>query len=100
MAKTYLYYGTEENCFEIEKHETTNPFGDIRDFLTDDYLQVDEIDLALNQMKSDFEKNGFALYETTQGMGYEIVIGIAKYGKCSKVKRVLELRREELISMW
>ena len=100
MAKTYLYYGTEENCFEIEKHETTNPFGDIRDFLTDDYLQVDEIDSALNQMKSDFEKNGFALYETTQGMGYEIVIGIAKYGKCSKVKSVLELRREELISMW
>lgn len=100
MAKTYLYYGTEENCFEIEKFETTNPFEDIRNFLTDDYLQVDEIDLALNQMKSDFDKNGFALYETTQGQGYEIVIGIANDGKCSKVRRVLELRRKELISMW
>lgn len=100
MAKTYLYYGTEENCFEIEKHETSNPFEDIRNFLTDDYVDEDEINAAVKQMKSDFDENGFALYETTQGQGYEIVIGIANNGKCSEVRRVLEIRRKELISMW
>ncbi len=96
--KTYIYYGTEENAFEIEKYETKNPFEDVRDFLN--YIDDDEIDTALTQMKSDFEKNGFSIYETEQKQGYEIIIGIAEFGKCSKIKRVMELRRQEIVSMF
>ena len=95
--KTYLYYATEENCFETEKFDTTTPIEDVKRFLKDDYLETDEIESAANQMKSDFENNGFAIYETEQGQGYNILIGIASHGKCGEItKRIAELRREAI----
>ncbi len=95
--KTYLYYATEENCFEQDKFETTNPIGEVKQFMQDDYLQTDEIEAAAYQMQCDFNKNGFAVYETTQGQGYDIIIGIARFGKCSEItKRISELRKEAI----
>lgn len=95
--KTYLYYATEENCFETEKFNTTNPIEDVKRFLKDDYLETDEIESAASQMKSDFAHDGFAVYETESGQGYNILIGIASHGKCSEItKRIAELRREAI----
>jgi hypothetical protein len=97
--KTYLYYATEENCFEMDKFSTENPIGDVKQFMQDDYLQTDEIEAAAYQMQADFEKDGFAVYETTQGQGYDIVIGIARYGKCHEVTEVIKDRRREAIAL-
>ena len=36
--KMYLYYATEENCYETEKHESENPIEDVKQFLKDDGL--------------------------------------------------------------
>ena len=48
-------------------------------------------------MKCDFAKNGFAIYETEQGQGYNLLIGIASHGKCGEItKRIAELRREAI----
>lgn len=95
--KVYLYYATEENCFETEKHETTEPLNDVEQFLKDDYLQTDEIELAKYEMQCEFRKNGVAIYGTTQGQGYRIIIAIAKFGKCRKVTDMIaELRREAI----
>lgn len=95
--KTYLYYATEENCFETEKFNTTTPIEDVKQFLKDDYLQTDEIESAAHQMRCDFAHNGFAIYETEQGQGYNILIGIANHGKCGEIaKRIAELRREAI----
>jgi hypothetical protein len=97
LMKTYLYYGSEENCFETEKFNTTNPYKDVEGFLRDDYLQNTEIDYAVHQMACDFMRDGFAIYETVQGQGYRIIIGIARHGKCSEItKRIAELRREAI----
>ena len=100
MKKTFLYYGTEENCFETEKFETTNPIEDVRQFLKDDYLQTDEIEAAAYQMQCDFEKQGYAMYETTQGQGYDIIIGIAEQGHCRKILLALRRARREAIEMF
>ena len=97
--KTYLYYATEENCFEQDKFETTTPIEDVKRFMQDDYLQTDEIESAAYQMQRDFEKDGYAVYETVQGQGYEIVIGIARYGKCSEITKLIKERRREAIAM-
>ena len=95
--KTFLYYATEENCFEADKFETTNPIAEVKQFLQDDYLQTDEIEAAAYQMQCDFAHDGFAMYETEQGQGYYIIIGIARHGKCSEItKRIAELRREAI----
>ena len=97
--KIYLYYATEENCFETEKHETTEPINDVEQFLKDDYLQTDEIERAKYEMQRDFDKNGVAVYETVQGQDYQILIGIAKFGKCSEITKLIAERRSEAIAM-
>jgi hypothetical protein len=39
--KMYLYYATEENCYETEKHVSENPIEDVKQFLKDDGLSDD-----------------------------------------------------------
>ena len=97
--KTYLYYATEENCFETEKYEATNPFEDVANFLKDDYIEPNEIELAVNEMESEFKANGVAVYETVQGQGYNILIGIAQRGTCREITKLIAERRREAIAM-
>lgn len=97
--KTYLYYATEENCFECDKYETTDPIGDVKSIMEDDYLQTDEIHLAALTMRADFDKNGFAIYETIQGQGYGILIAIARHGKCTPIRKKIDELRREAIAM-
>ncbi len=98
--KTYIYYATEENCFETEKHETTTPIEDVKQFLQDDYLETDEIETAAQQMQSEFDNNGYAMYETEQGQGYHIIIGIAKQGKCRNILNAIRSLRKYAIAMY
>lgn len=96
--KVFVYYATEENGFEIDKFEVTNPMEFVRRLMQDDYLQTDEIESAIEDMEHDFNEYGFATYETEQGQGYTIIIGIAKQGKCNDVRREIHSVRSELFS--
>ena len=98
--KTFVYYATEENGFEIDKYEVTEPMEFVRRLMQDDYLQTDEIGSAIEDMTNDFNKNGFATYETEQGQGYTIIIGIAKQGKCNNVRGEINSLRSEFNEMW
>ena len=97
--KTYLYYATEENCFETEKHETTNPEADVKEFLRSDYVQTDVIDYNVNELMCEFRKNGYASISLTNGQGYEIIIGIAEQGKCRHILLEIRAARREAIAM-
>ena len=97
--KTYLYYATEENCFECEKHETTNPEADAKQFLQDDYVQADTADENVYEMMCEFRKNGYGYLCLENGQGYEIIIGVARYGKCSEITNLIKERRREAIAM-
>lgn len=97
--KTYLYYATEENCFECDKFETASPIEDVKQFLKDDYLQTDYIESVAPEMESDFKKHGFAILNTVQGQGYDIIIGIAEQGKCNIVRRRINDARREAVAM-
>lgn len=95
--KYYIYYATEENCFETEKFDTTNPIEDVKEILKDDYLDEEKIGEIMGEMAVDYSKDGFAISETESGQGYNILVGIARHGKCSEItKRISELRREAI----
>ena len=99
LMKTYLYFATEENCFETEKFTTENPLADIKSFLADSYIQVQEAETAAYQAMCDFNKNGYALIEMEDGQGYWIIVGIAKFGKCHEITSVIKDNRAEAIAL-
>lgn len=98
--KTYLYYGTEENCFECEKHETTNPEADAKQFLADDYVQADVADYNVYEMLCEFRKNGYGSLMLENGQGYNIFLGIAEKGKCRPVYNELRSLRSQCLAMF
>ena len=100
MKKIYLYYGTEENCFEIEKREIKENEirSTIKEWLADDYCQVDEQEEAANSIERDFAKSRFGWWECEQGQGYNIIIGVAEQGKCRHILNELRLARREAIA--
>lgn len=97
IMKYYIYYATEENCFETEKMVSENPIEDVKGILKDDYLDEEKIGEIAGEMAVDYSKDGFAICETESGQGYNILVGIARHGKCSEItKRISELRREAI----
>ena len=96
-TKTYLYYATEENCFEMEKGETTDIEKEVKELLANDYVQTDVADYNTYDLIARFNKDGVATMELESGQGYNIIIGVARHGKCSEIsKRIAELRREAI----
>lgn len=99
--KKYLYYATEENCFETEKREIKDSEirSTIKEWLADDYCQVDTQEAAANHIESELAKNGYGIWECEQGQGYTIIIGVAKYSKCREITKIIADNRKEAIAM-
>lgn len=97
--KTYLYYATEENCFETEKFETTAPEAEAKGFLQDDYVQADTADHNVYEMMCEFRRNGYGSLRLVNGQGYEIIIGVAEQGKCRHILNEIRAARREAIAM-
>lgn len=92
--KTYIYYATEENCFEMEKGEITDIDKEVKVLLALDYVQTDVAHYNTYDLIYRFNKDGVATMEYESGQGYHTIIGIARHGKCSEIsKRIAELRR-------
>ena len=98
--KTYLYYATEENCFETDKREIKDNEirATIKEWLADDYCQVDVQEEAANHIERERAKNGYGIWECEQGQGYYIIIGVARQGKCRNITSVIADARREV--MW
>ena len=99
--KIYLYYGTEENCFETEKREIKKSEirSTIKEWLADDYCQVDVQEEAANEIERAFNKNGYGSWKCEQGQGYNIIIGVAEQGKCRHILLEIHALRREAIKM-
>ena len=99
--KHYLYYATEENCFETEKQEISENEirTTIKEWLADDYCQVDMQEEAANYIEGELAKNGYAIWECVQGQGYNIIIGVAEQGKCRYILNEIRAARREAIAM-
>ena len=54
---------------------------------------------AANYIERELAKSGYAIWECEQGQGYNIIIGVAKYGKCHEITEVIAEARREAIAM-
>ena len=102
MKKIYLYYGTEENCFETEKCEIKRNeiHSTIKKWLADDYCQAETQEEAANNIEEEFAENGYGIWEGEQGQGYTIIIGVAEQGKCRHLLNEIRDARREAIAMF
>jgi len=98
--KTYLYYATEENCFETEKRETTDVINDVKGILDDSYVQSDVAHNVTDSLVRRVNNDGVAVSELEDGQGYKIIIGVARHGKCSEVSKLIADVRREQIAMF
>lgn len=98
MNKTYLYFGTEENLFECEKHEVDNVFGSVVDFL-DDVCSYEESERIAKKMEDEVVTKGYSVYEDVNEQDYDIFIGVAKQGYCNIVRNQLNKKRHECMEM-
>ena len=97
--KCYLYYGTEENGFEVEKHECLDIVNDVKQFLVADFIEEEKAEEIAKKMREEYnseEENGFALYEGENGQGYEIMLMVVRYGMCSSARELLKEKRERM----
>lgn len=94
----YLYYGTEENLFEIEKHKVDNVFGYVIDFLVD-VCSYEESERIAKQIENEVYSKGYSLYEDVNEQGYNIFIGVAKQGYCNIVRNQLKEKRKTCMEM-
>lgn len=99
MKKTYLYYGTEENFYEVEKHETNNVAADIKTFLKDAVETDEEKENLVKEFSSELNSKGYAYHETENEQGYNIFLGFAKEGYCRRIRSLLENNRRMCMEM-
>lgn len=101
VMKKYLYYATEENCFETEKREIKDSEirSTIKEWLADDYCQVDMQEEAASHIVSELAKKGYGIWWCEQGQGYNIIIGVAEQGKCRHILNEIRAARREAIAM-
>ena len=103
MEKHFIYYGTEENCFETEKHETNDVSNDVKSFIDtelgeEDYTEEERQEIV-NDIMEDVSRYGYGYYEDTNEQGYEFFLGVAKEGKCTRMQLLLNEKRDECMAM-
>ena len=104
--KYFVYFGTEENVYEVEK---SKPFNNITDALADakDYIDSecgsfgeDAVSNILDSITEEVNLDGYG-YEYLQNLhGYTIIIGVAKYGYCQKMRSILNEERQEIVKLF
>lgn len=94
--RNYIYFATEESCFECWKSNSDNLASDIKEYLLENWYPEDEANKVVLEMMNKYHKDGFAIF---YGMNqeYDIILGVAKYGKCANVSGVINEERRNLI---
>ena len=97
--KTYIYYGTEENGYEIQKYETKNVIKDLGDILADTDLSKREIMDLINEFTENINENGVYYTSTYNSHGYDIFVGVAKKSQTKTLTDILKSLRKEFKEM-
>ena len=95
--KIYIYYGTEENGYEIQKYETKNLIKDLGDILADTDLSKREIMDLINEFTENINENGEYFTSTYNSHGYDIFIGVAKKSQTKTLTDILKSLRKQFI---
>ena len=115
-TKFYVYFGTEENAYEVEKSEAFNTIeeaiADVKEYIdcecgsfgtdtiTNFWEEKSEVSNVLDSITEEMNLNGYG-YEYLQNLhGYTIILGIAKYGYCQKMRSVLNEERNEIAKLF
>lgn len=103
MEKQFIYYGTEENFFETEKHETNDVSNDAKSFIdeelgVEDYTEEERQEIV-NDILEEVSRYGYGYYDDTNEQGYNFFIGVANEAKCTRLQLLLNERREECMEM-
>lgn len=93
--KIYIYYGTEENGYEIEKYETKNLTKDLGDIFANVDLSKRELKDLIDEFTENISKNGVYYLSTYNNQGYDIFIGVAKKSKIKTLTDILKSLRKE-----
>ena len=95
--KQYVFYATEETCFETDKIVSENPIEEVKELLKNDGVTEEEIGEVVNELTVDYSKNGYALSSAESCRHYLILIGIACHGKCRPVTSDISYMRRQYI---
>ena len=102
MKKNYfVYYGTEENAFEIKKNGAfteSEAIECVKDYL-DTYMYEDEKADAMAKV-NEFKQEGVNLIFDDKIEGYVMFVGIAPKGKLRSCTTELTKLRREIVEMF
>lgn len=98
MKKYFFYYGTEENAYEINK----DTYNDLDSAIAEveETLKGSDEQFSKDGFKKQLELGGYALVETENAHGYNIVVGIATQGHCKEIRGLLQDYRREIIALF
>ena len=96
MKKNYfVYYGTEENAFEVEKNGAYTK--DVAIEVAKEYLKDYMLDEDLPYGMKDIDKGEYVTFESKQG--YTMFVGVEVKGNLRKIRSKLADMRREFIAM-
>lgn len=106
MEKYFVYFGTEENAYEVEK---SNAFKTIEKAVEDvkEYVnpfkseKVDEeLKPFINNIVEEVKTKGYGYECFEDENGYTIILGIAKNGYCKNLRKVFTENRQEIVKLF
>ena len=96
MKKNYfVYYGTEENAFEVEKNGAYTK--DVAIEVAKEYLKDYMLNEDLAYGMEDIDKGEYVSFESKHG--YTMFVGIGEKGNLRKIRSELAEMRREFIAM-
>ena len=103
MEKQFIFYSTEENFFETEKHESNDVSTDVKSFIDEelgeeDYTEEERQEIV-NEILADVSRYGYGYYEDTNEQGYDFFIGVAEETKCTRMQVMLNEKRDECMAI-
>jgi len=110
MEKYFVYFGTEENAYEIEKSKAFKTMEkaveDVKEYLNVECNpfeseKVDkELKPSIDTIVEELKAKGYG-YEYLENIhGYTIILGIAKNGYCKNLRKVFTDYRQEIANLF
>lgn len=109
-TKFYVYFGNEENVYEVEKSKAFNTIeeaiADIKEYIDVEGVTYEgtfndsEINDILKTITEDVNVSGFGYQYMYNVHGYTIILGIAKNGYCRDMRGVLTKERREIVELF
>ena len=110
MEKYFVYFGTEENGYEVEKSDAFKTMDkaveDVKEYVTIECNPFnservnEELKPSIDTIVKELNTNGYG-YEYLENVhGYTIILGIAKNGYCKNLRKVFTENRQEIANLF